>query len=47
MAGRSNIDLPYAWFNAATIVVLLAMAWAMQRYTRPRPVTRSGKDLHD
>jgi hypothetical protein len=39
-----GFNLPFAWLNAAQILVLLAMALAMQRYARPRPTTQSGRE---
>ncbi len=35
-----GFDLPFAWFNAAHILLFLAVAGALQLYTRPRPAWR-------
>ena len=36
--------LPYAWFSAATVLVLLAMAWAAQVLSPTGPDSRPGPD---
>jgi hypothetical protein len=37
-----GFNLPYAWINAATIVILLALAWALQRLSRDETHAKDG-----
>jgi hypothetical protein len=39
-----GFDLPFAWFSASIILVLLAMAGAARVNARPRPTPRLGSD---
>ena len=40
-----GFDLPFAWFNVMTVLILLAMAWAAQMHTRTGRASRRGSEL--
>lgn len=42
-----GFDLPFAWFSATTVLVLLALAQAAQMRTRTGPTSRGGPDCGD
>jgi len=42
-----GFDLPFAWFSAASILALLAMAWAAWMFTRAGPALRRWPDPGD
>ncbi len=39
-----GFDLPFAWFNVMTVLILLAMAWAAQMHTRTGRASRRGSE---
>jgi hypothetical protein len=39
-----GFDLPFAWINAATVLVLLSLAWATRRSTRNAVASHAGPD---
>ena len=40
-----GFNLPFAWLNAATVLVLLALAWAARKHSRNRGASHPGSDL--
>jgi hypothetical protein len=42
-----GFDLPFAWINAATVLVLVSLAWAAEMMTRTGPAPSRGPDHPD